>query len=586
MRLLFHRMRSLPALVALAACVACGSDSTGPGTRPPDPVWTSIENLVPQTTLYALWTPREDLVVGVGSDGQIWQWDGFRWLPRTSQTGEDLFAITGDPLGTVVAVGDAGTALEQVGGSFTPRITGTQEDLRGLWLSESGTFIAVGTHGTILRGPGSSWSGDPSPTIASLFSVWGSGDSDVFAVGVGGTILHYNGATWSPMQSGTTEILSSVSGTGANDVYAVGAAGTILHFDGNSWSPMTSHTDNLLQSVCADCGPRAAGTNGTVLRLESGVWTKENLQTPGWLYAIAQAGPDIWAVGAHTLYRNTAGGWAAATGGTVPVLRSITHSPTEQLVTVGDGGAVMLGGLDHWRFEDAGALSRLNAVFTTPSNDILAAGNNHIYRYTPGGWVSENEEIIEYFDIDGNDQQIFAVGSGGTIRERHGTTWSFVASPTGENLNAITMTENGGYIVGGRGNILHLESFGWDLKFEWPGVVLWDVMPVDTGPWRAVAVGAGGVTVALPREPGSPWTQLSSPVNSTLYSMARGPGDVIYAVGVNGVVVQFVGNEWRTAPSPASRTLLHAYSHDDQLFVCGGSTAGGGFLFRYATPGP
>src|SRR5712671_4817612 len=113
------RIRPVRAISLLAlmpvAMLACGSDSsvTPPGPEPP-PVWSEVTDLIPTVTLYALWAPRADYILGVGGGGQIWQWDGQQWTARVSGVTDDLDAIDGSTQGKVVIVGELGTVLEQV----------------------------------------------------------------------------------------------------------------------------------------------------------------------------------------------------------------------------------------------------------------------------------------------------------------------------------------------------------------------------------------------------------------------------------------------------------------------------------------
>jgi len=585
MRLRPTRVASFFALVPVIVLTACGSDSSVTPGPVAAPVWSEITNLVPSVTLYGMWAPRADYIIGVGSGGQIWQWDGQQWSQRVNGYPDDLHAIDGDTQGKVVAVGNNGTVLEQVNGSFVRRDASVTDDLHGVWRSPSGQFVAVGDYGAILRGDGTTWSQDSTLTHEPLLSVWGSGDSDVFAAGVDGIILHHDGAAWSSMVSPTTQFLTSVSGTSDSDVYAVGAAGTILHYNGSAWSPVESHTADLLQSVCAGCGPAAAGANGSVVRMESGVFNHEKMTGAPWLYAMARAGEDTWAIGAHALFRDDGVAWTPEARGTIPVLRGMTSTPSTGLVVVGDDGATMLGGLSRWSFEDAGALQRLNAVWTSPSGEIFAAGTNRIFRYTNDGWVVENSDIVEYFDIGGNSEHIFAVGKNGAIRERHGTTWSGVNSDAIYDLHAIHMTDTEGYIAGIYGIILYFDGAGWTVKYtRATGGNLWDITPVQTAQYRAIAVGAGGLSLGRSTAEAVGWITMETPVSTTLYSLARGPGGYLFAVGAGGTVLRLLDEKWIQVNVPTTRTFFKAWERDGALFACGGGAPSGGILFRYGPP--
>ena len=169
-----------------------------------------------------------------------------------------------------------------------------------MWIASPDTMLVVGEEGALLLGNGTTWVLQPRPTRASLSSIWGTSMRDVFAVGTGGVILHFDGTSWSEQESGTIETLASVSGSAPNDVYTVGTAGTILHYDGANWTPMISSTRDVLQSVVADAGaPIAVGANGTALQLNSGTWSRIDLNTTNWLYGVCRNGAHTWVGGSH-----------------------------------------------------------------------------------------------------------------------------------------------------------------------------------------------------------------------------------------------------------------------------------------------
>jgi hypothetical protein len=571
--------------VVLAASLACGSDDgVKPGPPPGPPVWSEITNIPSSVTLYSIWAPRDDLAIGVGRAGHIWQWSGQRWTQLNPTTAEDLFAIDGSTTGSVVAVGNHGTVLEQSQGSFTPVDANTVEDLRGVWRSDTGMIVAVGGNGLVIRRVGNQWSEDPSPNYASLLGVWGSGDNDIFAVGVGGVITHDDGSGWSIMPSGTTQLLSAISGNSPVDVYAVGAAGTVLHYDGTSWSPMQSGTTGLLQSVCAGCGPAAAGTNGLVLRMVNNAWKRETLDGSPWLYAIRNSTNAQWAAGSHALFRHDGTAWASQNRGTVPILRSIAYSAGTGLVAAGENGGVLIGGPRHWRYEDAGALSRLNAVWVSPSGDVFAAGINRIFRRTDDGWVTENSQVVEYFGLGGNETQVFAAGADGVIRERRGSIWASVLTTTYEDLHAVRMTETGGFIVGTGGVILELTGGNWGVKHTRANTVLWDIATVQSANWSAVAVGENGVSLGRSTAVGVGWSVITTPVSHALYCLVRAPGGDLLAVGATGTVLRFDDGQWNIVPVSESRTYRSACATNDAIFVCGGTTGSGGIILRYGPP--
>jgi hypothetical protein len=541
-------------------------------------MWSEITNLHVFQTLYGMWAESPTNIFAVGRGGQIWQWDGARWTQRPNANGADLFAIDGDAQGHITAVGAGGSVVEHVSGSFFARDAGATTDLHDVWLSPSGQFVIAAEDGGIIRGSGNTWTRDVTPVRTPLLSIWGASDTDAFAVGVDGTILRYDGGNWENMASPTTEILAAVDGTSASDVYAAGASGTIIRYDGNDWSPLLSHTSDLLQTCCAQCGPAVAGANGSVSRWTGSAFQYEKLADAPWLYAMTQAGNDTWVAGAHAVMRHDGTVWNSETRGLIPILRAMTSTPSTGLVVAGENGKVMLGGTSQWSGEDAGATQRLNTVWTTPAGEVLAAGSNGIFRRTPNGWAVENSELVEYYDIGGNDEHVFAAGKNGAIRERQGTGWKFVANFDAHDLHAIAMTADEGYIAG-VGRILYYEHGNWTARYTNDAANFWDIITVQTPAYRTIAVGANGLSMG--RTGSDVWEALPAPVTMTLYSLTLGPGGDVYAAGAGGTLLRLVDDAWTLIPAPTTRTFLSVWAQGDALFMCGGDDVPGGFLFRY-----
>jgi len=99
----------------------------------------------------------------------------------------------------------------------------------------------------------------------------GGGPTDVWAVGDGGTIIHFDGNRWTPSVSGTSQSLQVVRAGDVGEAWAAGRVGTILRFTKGAWRAIESGTKNHLFAISIDVdGVRAAGANGTVLRISNG----------------------------------------------------------------------------------------------------------------------------------------------------------------------------------------------------------------------------------------------------------------------------------------------------------------------------
>ncbi|NMC69778.1 MAG: hypothetical protein GYA57_06875 [Myxococcales bacterium] len=142
--------------------------------------------------LRGLWGYRNNDLWGVGLGGQIWHWDGTRWVESDSGTTYDLYAVHGTGSSAVRAVGAGGRETTYSGFRWTASSVGvTTSALYGYYARSATEAWAVGASGTIVRRDGSVWKlYAPSPTSYDLYSVHSAGNV-IFAVGAGGTVLTY-----------------------------------------------------------------------------------------------------------------------------------------------------------------------------------------------------------------------------------------------------------------------------------------------------------------------------------------------------------------------------------------------------------
>ncbi|MDH4036930.1 MAG: hypothetical protein OEV86_05495 [Candidatus Krumholzibacteria bacterium] len=594
-------MRTTPAypilLFALAGLLAaCGDDPAAPEEPPPivkPAVWTELHGLPPATTLYALWVPRDDYVIGVGPGGTVMRWDGQEWATIANDGTRNLYAIAGVTGGETVAVGDGGEIVRFETTQFVKTTGATTENLRGLWTPGGSAFTAVGSGGVILRGDGNAWSLDTSPVVTPLFGVWGSGVNDVFAVGLNGVIIHFDGTAWTPMASGSNALLAAVAGSASDDVYAVGEAGTVLHYDGAAWSPMVSGTQETLQGVTAGNRTVAVGANGTVISLAGGSWNTEPAITGEWLYGAAQSGASTWVVGARAILHDGGAGWAPETRGAVPQLSGITGPPHTPLRVVGGGGYVARQLGDAWHWEDAGNARTFNAIWCEPGGDVFAVGSNRIVHHDGIAWVEEYNSPVELLDVAGGPSGVYAVGTGGAILRRNSGVWTSVrpTTPVFNDLRAYTsLAGDEAYIVGSDGRLLAFNGAAWVVSDSRITTQLNDVTgSVPGSSVRAAAVGetsrgGQGTIIGLSPVKGRGWEAMPSPTPKSLLALARGPQGRLYAVGQSGVVIAYDGTAWSVVPSPTLKTLRGAWSDGKRLFVTGGEQTSGTVVLRYATP--
>jgi len=278
---------------------------------------------------------------------------------------------------------------------------------------------------------GGSWEIQKSGTTAQLQGLWGSSSSDVFLVGSQGTILHYNGDKWSPMNSGTSEHLMAVCGRGPDDVYAVGTHGILLHYDGTRWSTLHQAYNWTLYDVWTAPGC-AVYTSGVL-----GVWMYDG---QSW---VDLAGPtEAWALFGFT-------------GRLHPALYE--DEPFHLFAT--DGSDLY--------FYHEGEWTRGRGVVSTTAYDVwgFSAGELFVVCYDGSIWENVDGSFIEAArpitramrGVHGRSlNDVYAVGSLGTIAHFDGSEWKNMDTPTEKALVSVWVSPNGhAFAVGYQGIILH-----------------------------------------------------------------------------------------------------------------------------------
>src|SRR5581483_11053275 len=237
----------------------------------------------------------------------------------------------------------------------------------------------------------------PTPTVTRSFlnATALIADSDIWAVGFtspfngpDATLAeHFNGTSWTvvatPNPAGTVgSQLSGVAAVSSNNVYAVGESATITQFGNTVLEPLIEHFDGTRWSVVQAPLPPAGGALVSVT---------------------ADSANDIWAVG-HL--GNGRGG------------NLIEHFD-------GTSWSIVQG-------PPTAGVAALSGVSATSSTDVWAVGSQG---------RSAQAEIL-HFD---------------------GTTWSVVPNvPPVRNLNAVAaLAPNNVWAVGSGGTILHLDGSTW-----------------------------------------------------------------------------------------------------------------------------
>lgn len=161
---------------------------------------------------------------------------------------------------------------------------------------------------------------------------------------------------------------------------------------------------------------------------------------------------------------------------------------------------------------------------------------------------------------------VFAVGSSGTILRYDGQAWSAMSSPTTSLLYGIWGSgPNNVFAVGKNGVVIRYDGANWLTMSSATPQSLYGVW--GTGPNNVFAVGDSG-TIA--RFNGSAWSTMASHTTEKLNGVWGTAPSNVFAVGSNGTILQFNGSVWSAMTSNTTATLNDVWgSGPSDIFVVG-----------------
>jgi hypothetical protein len=276
-------------------------------------------------------------------------------------------------------------------------------------------------------------------------------------------------AEWKPMQSPTDAQLRSLWVVADNNVYAAGAGGTVIHYDGTAWStvmPQPPTTDVLVGIWARESGELlVVGANGDVHHFAADTWTKVSPTPLAPLFGIwGTDANDAYVVGdSGNIFSWTGAAWAPMTSNTALPLRSVWGTSTSNIVAVGSGGVIQRYNGSNWGAAPSTPLTglTLRGVWTSDTK-IIAVGNQStmggiIATKEAAAWNTQLVSTMYLSSVWGRaDDDVYAVGTSGTIMHYDGSTWTAMASGAMSDLEAVGGTQANTFAVGAAGTILRL----------------------------------------------------------------------------------------------------------------------------------
>lgn len=501
-----------------------------------------------------------------------------RWLPETGLVSlpSDVFWCVWQPtIGQsdqteLVVAGDEGVILHRVSGHWKRYQTAERLPVHALHGRREDDLYAVGWMGQVLHFNGNEWRNlrgaqrdDSGKWLASeentpLFSICGNDEGHVWAVGDSGCILHFDGNDWVRQQSGTTAHLRCVILLGESMVLAAGVDGTLVlgNTQCEDWLSLESGFDGTIQSllVLDDAVLMAGGEYSADNNRFEGRLVRTRLHVSDRECQLGQCEnltDRINAPRLRHLSQRTPGGpiFIVGDGGYAALLREDTVTELGRIVQHDLLGGTFADDLGLVAIGDFGTL--LINSFDTPAADASSES-----RASSTAADAQPEQALWQRMAVPTRRQLWAVapdgsgrlcccGDGGVVlrlSDAADSHWESMGAPTDLSLHCIVGDGHRGFYVGGQmGQIHHHDGKHWSLAFD----LQLDITITgfySPSPDCIFAVGDEGLIVQWD---GKQWQRMSSGTKSALYGIWGLDDEHVLAVGDFGLVLRWNGTEWR-----------------------------------------
>jgi photosystem II stability/assembly factor-like uncharacterized protein len=318
----------------------------------------------------------------------------------------------------------------------------------------------------------------------------------------------------------------------------------------------------------------AAGDNGTVMSWDGALWTLQNLPEPVHLRAVRVDGQGPWVFGeSGAIYRRSSGKWAALSSGhPTREFLGAWRIGKQKFIAVGDHGM-----LQHWDDDTRQTLS------FGPTGSLLGVWGDNRGLWVVGddlllrdslGWIElDNPSSRSIFDIWGQGDEIWAVGTGGTVLQYIDGEWADVSPPEVGQALLYAVWSNGTttFVVGESGMANRFTGGNWVGAPASAFVDFFDVW--GTSDTNAYAVGESGLVM---RWNGSRWSNepVVTPGVTTLRGVWGSSEDDVFVVGDFGTILHYDGISWtvQEADTAAALHSVHGTGPDDVWVVGAGGT--------------
>lgn len=337
-----------------------------------------------------------------------------------------------------------------------------------------------------------------------------------------GTGTEYDWSWSRPREIWPTSIWEAEDGT----VWLADIDGRVLSFDGRAWLEHDTGADTLLHSIWTS-GDHvyAVGDEGLILHYDGAAWSSTSAPYPVELWEVWGTGPDdVWAVGhAGTLLHLTDGEWQYHATDNFETLYAVWGTGDDDVYFGGDHGA-----LYHF---DGETIAPLQTDIASTIWDLLGLDNGHLYVAAGDVWVREAETWTRLYE----DRYCYTLAA---IDDKLYVRWGGFLGQLVDNTLVVVPDQPG-------------------TACRWLGRSRGD---------RILTVGELGSVYAFQNE----WATLRRGELIRLGAIEGTGASDIYAVGQEGVVLHYDGQEWLREHSGTDRDLYAVWCSDTgRVFAVG-----------------
>ncbi|MCH7717205.1 MAG: Ig-like domain-containing protein, partial [Gemmatimonadetes bacterium] len=557
--------------------------------------------------LWDVWGSSLDNVWAVGGNGSvagtgiIVHYDGLAWAVEPTGTIDHVAALWGFASDDVWAVGDFGQILHYDGTSWVTQASPTVNNFTAVWGPRSTDLFAATSAGEVFRYNGTIWAPQSIPASPGLWAIHGTSMDDVYVVGETGTIVHFNGTNWNAIQSTAIDNLLGVFSTPNGNVIAVGNGGMIqLGTRGATVvvTPGPSELNALGEQVQLSGEVRdAAGTvvaSGDIFSWTSSDDLIATVSATGLVTAVAN--------GTVTITANISGMSGTADVTVRQLAATITVAPNGTNATTTGAGLTFTATAN-----DANANPIPGAAFTWSSLNpnvatinattgqitVLASGQATIAAELDGtlGYALVNVAItgatpvnlmstdpsgttVVLSDVWGTaSDDVFAVGTGGTVRHFDGSAWSSQTSNTTFDLEAVWGASSTDVFATASNGVIHYDGSAWSTSTSGFGNTMrtiWGAAPDD--------VWAAGVAGQIIHKDASGWGAVAPVTADALYGIWGSSASDVFFVGDAGTILHWDGTTFAAMTSGTVAGLRDVWGlNGSDVFAVGT----GGVILRY-----